>query len=112
MMPDSTITIIQDICRLMTDGRTDCSQWRIGATSNVEATLFGDCGVPRDYRWHICRKADSAAEARAIVHGFRNLSCEECPAHDKKGDESAVYVYAYLKAPLMNPLADRQPARL
>ncbi len=106
MTPDTTITIIRDICRIMTDGGGDCSKWRIGSASDLESTLFGDCGVSRDYRWHICRMANSAEEARAIVQGFCNLSCEECPTRGKE-DETAVYVYAYLTAPLVKQTAER-----
>jgi hypothetical protein len=98
MISDSSVNIIRDICKLMSDGGGDCAQWRIGAAADVDHVLFVDQGVSRDYPWQICRRAPSADEARAIVVGFRNLSCEECPG-GRDQNEAAVYVYAYLKNP-------------
>jgi hypothetical protein len=97
MISDNSVKIIQDICQFMADGGGDCAQWLVGSAADVDKVLFLDHGIPRDYRWHICRRAQSAEEARAIVQGFRNLSCEECPG-SHNGAES-VYVYAYLKRP-------------
>ena len=98
MISENSIKIIKDICQFMAEGGGDCTQWRIGAAANAEQALFVDRGLSRDYRWQICRRAQSAEEAQAIVMGFCNLSCEECPA-GRNGDGSAVYVYAYLKKP-------------
>ncbi len=98
MITDSSVNIIRDICKLMSDYGDDCAQWRIGAAANVDQVLFVDQGLARNYPWQICRRAPSADEARAIVDGFRNLSCEECPG-GRDRNQAAVYVYAYLKTP-------------
>ena len=100
MISESSVNIIKDICQFMAEGGGDCTQWRIGATADIEQVLYVDQGISRNYRWQIYRRAQSAEEAQAIVMGFRNLSCEECPAC-QRGRGPAVYVYAYLKKPLL-----------
>jgi hypothetical protein len=101
MLSESTIKIIRDISQIISEGGGDCSEWCIGCTADVELRVLRDIGVPPEYRWQICRCALSGADARAIVQGFRNLSCEEVADANGTDSESAVYVFAYLKRPML-----------
>jgi hypothetical protein len=99
MLSESTIKIIRDISQIISEGGGDCADWCVGCTADVELRLLREFGVPPEYRWQICRCALSGSEARAIVQGFRNLSCTETPDPKDTGGEAAVYVFAYLRQP-------------
>ena len=101
MLSESTIKIIRDISQIISEGGGDCSEWCIGCTADVELRMLRGMGIPPEYRWQICRCALSPAEARAIVLGFRNLSCEAVSDPGGTGEDAAVYVFAYLKRPVM-----------
>ena len=97
MLSESTIKIIRDISQIISEGGGDCSEWCIGCTADVELRLLRELGIPPEYRWQICRCALSGSEARAIVQGFQNLSCEKIQDPGDTGGEAAVYVFAFLK---------------
>lgn len=97
MLSESTIKIIRDISQLISEDGGDCSDWLIGATWDVDLGVLRRLGIEPGYRWQICRCALSAADAKAIVEGFRNLSCMEVAEPDQSGVEKAVYVFAYRK---------------
>jgi hypothetical protein len=97
MLSESTIKIIRDVSQFISEGGGDCSDWCIGATSDVDLGPLREMGIGADYRWQICRCALSAMEAKAIVQGFRNLSCTEVMDANKADDETAVYVFAFRK---------------
>jgi hypothetical protein len=101
MLSESTIKIIRDISQIIGEAGGDCSDWCIGCTADVELRMLRESGVPPEYRWQICRCALSGSEARAIVQGFQNLSCEKIADPNDNGGETAVYVFAYLKRPMM-----------
>jgi hypothetical protein len=97
MLSESTIKIIRDISQLISEDGGECSDWHVGATWDVDLGVLRRLGIEPGYRWQICRCALSTAEAKAIVEGFRNLSCTEVtePGHAK--GEQTVYVFAYRK---------------
>jgi len=98
MIAESTVKIIKDICEAMGRSENDCSQWEVGFTADPERHLFTKLAIPRDSRWCIYRCASSASEAQAIVNAFWNFECKRCPlSSETRQDESAVYVFAYLK---------------
>jgi hypothetical protein len=101
MLSESTIKIIRDISQIISEGGGDCAEWCIGCTADVELRLLRELGIPAEYRWQICRCALSGSDARAIVQGFRNLSCKQVSDPNDTGGETAVYVFAYLKRPVM-----------
>jgi hypothetical protein len=101
MLSESTIKIIRDISQIISEAGGECSEWSVGCTADVELRMLRENGVPPEYRWQICRCALSGSEARAIVVGFRNLSCEPVFDPNDDGGETAVYVFAYLKRPMM-----------
>ena len=100
MLSESTIKIIRDISQIISEAGGECSEWCVGCTADVELRMLRESGVPPEYRWQICRCALSGSEARAIVVGFRNLSCEQVFDPNDNGGETAVYVFAYLKRPM------------
>jgi hypothetical protein len=99
MLSESTIKIIRDISQFIGDSGGECAEWHIGATSDVDLRLLRDLGIDSQYRWQVCRCALSAAEARAIVLGFKNLSCTETPDPNNADGDGAVYVFAYRRTP-------------
>ncbi len=102
MLSESTIKIIRDISQIISEAGGDCSEWCIGCTADVELRQLRGTAVPSEYRWRdLPLRALSSSEARSIVMGFRNLSCEGLSDPDDTGGETAVYVFAYLKRPMM-----------
>jgi hypothetical protein len=97
MLSETTIKIIRDISQIISDGGGECAEWCIGVTADVELRLLRDKGIQPEDRWQICRCAVSAVEARAIVSGFRNLSCMEVRDPGDAGGADSVYIFAYRK---------------
>ncbi len=97
MLSESTIKIIRDISQFISEDGGDCSDWCVGATPDVDLGVLRKMGIGTDYRWQICRCALSVADAKAIVEGFRNLSCAEVTDSTPAAGETAVYVFAYRK---------------
>lgn len=75
-------------------------QWYVGITSDWEDRLFNAHQVPKKEYWYIARQCYSNADARDVEQALLNLGCD---GGRGGGDQSAVYVYAYLKGPNTNP---------
>lgn len=77
------------------------STWYCGIASDWEDRLFNEHQVPRsrDY-WHIVRQCHNNSDARAVEAALIKLGCDGGVGG---GDESTVYVYAYLKGTMTNP---------
>jgi len=69
------------------------SSWYVGITADIEERVYGEHKVPREGHWRIHREADSAAISRAVEKAFLDAGCKGGPGG---GDDSAVWVYAYL----------------
>jgi hypothetical protein len=112
MLSESTTKIIREISQFINEDGGDCSDWCVGATSDVDLGLLRSRGIGPGYHRQICRCALSAAEARAIVHGFRNLSCTEVVDPNDADGQAAVYVFAFRKPSALTAIPggmDEQP---
>ena len=76
------------------------SDWYCGITSDIENRLFGDHNVPKENHWYMFRDCDSAESARAVEKALLELGCDGGAGG---GDETSIYVYAYLKTAITNP---------
>ena len=76
------------------------SSWYCGITSDVESRLFGDHKVPREDHWRSFRKCHNDTDARAVETALIKLGCD---GDEGGGDETSVYVYAYLKTAETDP---------
>ena len=74
--------------------------WYVGITSDIENRLFGDHNVPKKDHWRIHRKAFTSNDARAVEKAFLDYGCDGGAGG---GDDTATFVYAYLKASVTNP---------
>jgi len=76
------------------------SDWYCGITSNIETRLHGDHNVPKKDHWFMYRECASSNDARAVE---KALLEQDCDGAGGGGDESSVFVYAYLKTYDTNP---------
>lgn len=77
------------------------SDWYAGIASNWKDRLFEDHQIPNEnYKWWIARQCVSNIAARNVEDALRKLGCDGAPGG---GDESTIYVYAYLKGSMTNP---------
>ena len=78
------------------------SQWYCGIAADWEDRLFTGHQIPgKAYQWWIVPgKCVSNAAARKAEDALHELGCDGAPGG---GDETTVYVYAYLKGTTTNP---------
>ena len=76
------------------------SSWYAGIASDWEDRLFSDHQVPRENHWWAAFKCISNKAARDAEDALHELGCDGAPGG---GDESTVYVYAYLKGTMTDP---------
>jgi hypothetical protein len=107
---ERTIKIIKDISQLINASGGDCSEWRIGVATNLEREQFGR-EISRDDTVSLYRCAVSAEEARAIVRGFMNLSCEGNIDDRSEVNGAAVFIYVYRKPRKQQPAAENKGAQ-
>lgn len=77
------------------------SSWYCGITSDWDSRLFDEHKVPRDENyWYIARQCYKVNDARTVENALVKLGCDGGVGG---GDETSVYVYAYLKGTMTNP---------
>ncbi len=93
--------IVANITKQITQDGGKYSNWYCGITSDLESRLFGDHKVPRgeDY-WRSFRKCHNDTDARAVETALIKLGCD---GDVGGGDQTSVYVYAYLKTAVTDP---------
>lgn len=74
--------------------------WYCGVTSDIEDRLFGAHNVPKENHWFAFRQCISSDAARDVETAFLEHGCD---GGEGGGDNSAVYVYAYLKTSITEP---------
>ncbi len=72
------------------------SVWYVGITADIEQRLFGYHKVPRKNHWFIYRKALTHHSARNIESKYHEAGCR---GSHGGGDDTSVYVYAYVISP-------------
>ena len=77
------------------------STWYCGITSDWQSRLFDEHKVPqeKDY-WYIARQCYNNNAARNVEDALLKLGCDGGAGG---GDQTSVYVYAYLKGTMTNP---------
>lgn len=76
------------------------SSWYCGITSDWKERLFDDHQVPGENHWYIVRRCHNDNDSRAVENTLVELGCD---GGSGGGDQSSVYVYAYLKTSATNP---------
>jgi len=76
------------------------STWYCGIASDWEDRLFNDHQVPREDHWWIALQCYNNTDARAVESALLKLGCDGSAGG---GDQTTVYVYAYLKGTMTNP---------
>lgn len=76
------------------------SDWYCGITSNIEERLFDDHKVPKKDHWRIFCECVDSESARSVEKTLLNQGCD---GGTGGGDDSSIYVYAYLKTSITNP---------
>ena len=75
-------------------------KWYCGIASDWEDRLFNDHNVPHKDHWHIARRCYNDGAAIRVENALVALGCD---GGLSGGDETTVYVYAYLKGTMTNP---------
>lgn len=94
--PQETYDLI--IAHIREEGSA-ASTWYAGIASDWESRLE-DHNVATSEGWYIVRGCQSDAAARAVEKALIEYGCD---GGSGGGDESAVWVYAYLKTPSTQP---------
>ena len=76
------------------------SNWYCGITSDWEDRLFNDHQVPRKDYWYIARQCYNDNDARIVESALLRFGCDGGAGG---GDQTTVYVYAYLKGTMTTP---------
>ena len=76
------------------------SSWYCGIASDWEDRLFNEHQVPRKDYWWIARQCYDNESARNVEKALLELGCDGAAGG---GDDTTVYVYAYLKGTMTNP---------
>lgn len=76
------------------------SDWYCGIASDWQSRLFDDHQVPRENHWYIARQCFNDSDAREVEAELLKLGCDGSAGG---GDETTIYVYAYLKGSMTNP---------
>lgn len=74
--------------------------WYSGITSDIEARLHGDHGVPKKDHWFIYRETISSSAARAVEKALIDSGTD---GGSGGGDDNAAFVYAYKKTSITDP---------
>ena len=76
------------------------SAWYCGIASDWADRLFDEHKVPTKDHWYIARQCHNNEDARTVETALVKLGCDGGPGG---GDETTVYVYAYLKGTMTKP---------
>ena len=76
------------------------STWYCGIASDWEDRLFNDHKVPRKDHWRVVCQCYNNEDARTVESALHKLGCDGGAGG---GDETTVYVYAYLKGTMTSP---------
>jgi hypothetical protein len=74
--------------------------WYVGITADWDVRLFYDHAVPRTGWTYVVRRCLNGNLAATVRDALMNLGCT---GHFIEADQTAVFVYAYLKGPLTDP---------
>ncbi len=77
------------------------STWYCGIASDWVSRLFDEHKVPRkENYWYIARQCHNDNDARAVESALVTLGCD---GGTGGGDQTSIFVYAYLKGTMTDP---------
>ncbi len=76
------------------------SNWYCGFTSDWVSRLFDDHQVPRKNHPYIARQCHTDGGARVVESTLIGMGCDGASGG---GDQTSIYVYAYLKGSMTDP---------
>ena len=100
MKPQTVQKLYDEIAAYIKEQSGASSSWYCGITSSWLSRLFEDHQVPKEGHPYIARQCYTSANARAVETELLKLGCDGAPGG---GDETSVYIYAYLKGTMTNP---------
>lgn len=101
MKPQEAQQVYDEIVAHIKEQGGEYSNWYCGIASDWRDRLFREHKVPpREDYWYIARQCYSDNAARKVEDALLKLGCDGGAGG---GDETAVYVYAYLKGTMTNP---------
>ena len=102
MKPQTAKEVYDEIVAYMKLNDGKYSNWYCGIASDWEDRLFNEHQIPRppkDYWWRALQCYDNES-ARNVEKALLELGCDGGAGG---GDDTTVYVYAYLKGTMTNP---------
>jgi hypothetical protein len=100
MIPRDVQQVYDEIVAHITKQGGAYSTWYCGIASSVKARLFDDHNVPQKDYWYIASQCYDSDDARKVEDKLLRLGCDGGAGG---GDQTTVYVYAYLKGTMTNP---------
>jgi len=100
MQPQTVQKVYDEIAAYIKERSGASSSWYCGITSSWVSRLFEDHQVPKEGHSYIARQCYTGDNARAVETELLKLGCDGATGG---GDETSVYVYAYLKGTMTNP---------
>ena len=100
MEPQKVQQVYEEIVAHIKKQGGEYSSWYCGIASDWEARLFDDHNVPRKDYWRAACKCYDYDDAKKVEDALLKLGCD---GGRGGGDETTVYVYAYLKGTMTNP---------
>ena len=100
MKPQTVQEVQNEIVAYMKLNDGKFSNWYCGIASSWADRLFKDHQVPIEGHPCIVRQCYTSDDARAVENALLELGCDGATGG---GDETTVYVYAYLKGTMTNP---------
>jgi len=92
-MQAQTLSLCREIDAWMLKSGIRNAGWYVGITSDIEERLFGHHQAPRGNHWWIYRRCPNATEARELEAAYHRAGCRGAGGG---GDNTAVYIYAYV----------------
>lgn len=100
MKPQTANDVYNEIVAHIDKQSSTYSSWYCGIASNWEDRLFNEHQVPRKDHWWIARQCHDNESARNVETALLKLGCD---GGARGGDNTTIYVYAYLKGTMTNP---------
>ena len=100
MKPQTAKEVFDEIVAHINKRGEACSSWYCGIASNWVSRLFEDHQIPKEGHPYIARQCYDNESARNVEKALIELGCDGGAGG---GDDTTVYVYAYLKGTMTNP---------
>ena len=92
--------MVKHISRQVNEQGGAYPNWYCGIATDLNERVFDDHNVPKENHWWTARRCYNHEDARAVENDLLALGCD---GGSGGGDETTVYVYAYLKGTMTDP---------